>query len=65
MHDINGNELHIGDKVAYISGKNICCCLEIGHITNIYQKKNSVAYECSVDGHPHILSSRVLLLKEE
>ena len=65
MHDINGNELHIGDKVAYISGKNMCCCLEIGHITNIYQKKNSVAYECSVDGHPHILSSRVLLLNEE
>lgn len=45
MHDINGNELHIGDKVAYISGKNICCCLEIGHITNIYQKKNSTSYE--------------------
>ena len=21
MHDINGNELHIGDKAAYICGK--------------------------------------------
>lgn len=65
MHDINGNELHIGDKVAYISGKNIDCRLAIGNITNIYQKKNSASYECSVNGHPHILSKRVLLLSKE
>ena len=29
------------------------------------KKKNSASYECSVNGHPHILSKRVLLLSEE
>lgn len=64
MHDINGSELHIGDKVAYIYGKNTDCRLAIGNITNIYQKKYGTSYECSVDGNPHILSKRVLLLSE-
>lgn len=29
------------------------------------KKKNSASYKCSANGHPHILSKRVLLLSKE
>lgn len=62
MKDVLGNTLKIGDKVAYIQGKNSIAKLAVGKISNIYTTKHDE--ECSVDGHPHILSFRVLKLEE-
>lgn len=61
MKDCKGNELNIGDKVVYISGKNSSVALEIGKITNIY-KGTHEEYECSVGRQTHILSRRIMKL---
>lgn len=66
MKDIQGNELNVGDKVCYLQGKNSSANLAIGNITKIYtSKKYMVDEECSVDGHAHILPSRILKLPNE
>ena len=61
MKDINGITLQIGDKVAYVHGKNSDATLKTGTITKFY-KGHSNADECSVDGNPHIRESRIMKL---
>lgn len=61
MKDINGNLLQIGDRVAYVRGKNSDASLATGIITKFYKGRCN-AEECSVDSHPHIKESRILKL---
>ena len=58
MVDCKGKELHIGDEVVYIKGKNSLSELEIGRITKFY-KNNRNEDECSVGSQSHLLSFRV------
>lgn len=58
MKDRVGNELHIGDQVAYILGASSSPCMEIGRIDKIYKNK------CTIDSHPNIYANRTLLLKQ-
>lgn len=61
MVDTRGNELHVGDTVAYVKGKNSSARLEVGVVTKIYPNKGVGGGEaCSVDNHAHILPFRVL-----
>ena len=62
MKDCNGVELQVGNNVAYILGKTKDCTLSKGIVTKLY--KGHFGDECSVDNHPHILSSRVMKLGE-
>lgn len=61
MFDCKGNELHVGDYVVYVRGKNADAGLETGHITKIYE--NDI--ECSVDGYAHVYNFRVMRLIQE
>ena len=60
MVDVKGNELHIGDEVVFVLGKNKSASLATGKVTKIYQGHSEE--ECSVDGNAHILSNRVMKL---
>ena len=60
MKDVNGVELKVGDKVAYVQGKNSSASIATGEITKIYPGR--YGEECSVDGHAHILYNRVMKL---
>ena len=61
MVDCKEKELHIGDKVVYIKGKNSGAFLETGNITKFYKNKYGKD-ECSVGSQTHILSSRIMRL---
>lgn len=61
MKDIYGNELHVGDTVAYVANANSAPRMATGTITKIYTSNT----KCSVDNHPNIFASRTLLLKSE
>ena len=56
MKDCTGNILNVGDRVIFIWGANNDPRLKIGHVTKIYANDR----ECSVDGHSHIFSKRVI-----
>ncbi len=60
MTDVKGNELNVGDKVAFVKGKNTNASIATGEVTKIYQGRYEE--ECSVNGNAHILSFRVLKL---
>ncbi len=57
MKDIKGNELKVGDEVAF-AYKDI---LSTGKITKFYKSKYDKD-ECSVGRVPHVDSSRILKL---
>lgn len=61
MKDCKGVELHIGDEVVFIRGKNSGASLDTGHITNIYAGRYNKE-ECSVGSQAHIFESRVMKL---
>lgn len=61
MKDCKGNELHIGDEVVYIHGKNSGSELRIGKITKFYEGQFKQE-ECSVGSATHILSFRIMKL---
>ena len=56
-----GNELHVGDYVVYVRGKNASAELATGHVTKIYENNK----ECSVDGYAHVYDFRVMKLIQE
>ena len=60
MQDIYGKTLHVGDKVAYVLGASSSPHLKTGHISRIINDN-----KCTVDGHPDIYASRILLLKSD
>lgn len=61
MIDCKGKELHIGDEVVYIKGKNSLSELETGKITKFYKNRHGED-ECSVGSQSHLLSFRVMRL---
>ena len=64
MKDVKGNELKIGDKVAYIKCKNSDVSIEVGIVKKFY--KGVLNYdECTVDSQIHVRSNRVLKLTNE
>lgn len=64
MIDCKGNELHIGDDVVFIRGKNSDASLATGKITKIYENRYHKE-ECSVGSQSHIYNFRVMKLREE
>lgn len=60
MTDSQGNPVTVGDPVAYILGASNSPSLRIGRVTKIYPNDT----KCSVDHHPNIFKSRILLQKE-
>ena len=62
MKDCKGVELYLGDKVVYIKGKNSGAELATGTITKFYIGR--FEEECSVGSQSHIISSRIMKLKE-
>lgn len=60
MKDSKGQDLNVGDFVAYVHGKNDSANIATGTVTRIYQGRRGD--ECSVDGNAHILQKRVLKL---
>lgn len=68
MKDCKGNELEIGDLVAYIQSKKSGGRLDTGRVTKFYNPDgNGVPKACSVDNHPHVYGHCILKLqgKEE
>lgn len=61
MKDCKGNELNIGDYVAYIRNKNSNASIETGHITKFYKNQRNEDV-CSVGSQPFITSNRVMKL---
>lgn len=61
MKDCNGNELAIGDYVAFVYGASKSPSLRTGYVTNI----TTSGRQCSVDNIPHIYHNRVLKLPKE
>lgn len=61
MLDTKGNVLQIGDKVAFVRGKNSDASIDIGVVQKFY-KGTFNNDECTVDGHSHIRSNRILKL---
>lgn len=61
MVDCKGKELHIGDEVVYIKGKNSLSELETGRITKFYKNRYGED-ECSVGSQSHLLGFRVMRL---
>lgn len=61
MVDTKGNTLQIGDKVAFVRGKNSDASIDIGTVQKFYKGQFN-REECTVDGHSHIGSNRVLKL---
>lgn len=61
MKDMNGKELHIGDKVVYIAGKSKDAGLAIGEIKKFYKGyfRND---KCTVGYHTHVTEKRIMLL---
>lgn len=57
MTDVKGNTVKVGDTVAYILGAKNSPHLCIGQITKIYPDDT----KCSVNNHPNIFKSRILL----
>lgn len=61
MVDRYGNELNVGDVVAYINGTTRTAKIDIGTVSRIYKDKYGTE-QCTVDGHIHIFSFRVIKL---
>lgn len=60
MKDCKGQELKVGDYVAFVYGASRDPLMRTGHITKI----SPSGRECSVDGKPHVYSRRVLKLED-
>ena len=61
MKDINGKELHIGDRVVYVAGKNKNAGLAVGEIKKFY-KGYFGDDECTVECSTHVTEQRIMLL---
>ena len=53
MKDCKGQELHIGDEVVFVYGKNSDAILLTGKVTKFYTGSDHKD-ECSVDGNSHV-----------
>ena len=61
MVDKYGNELNVGDMVAYVSDTTISAKINIGIVERIYKDRYGTE-QCTIDGHIHIFSFRVVKL---
>lgn len=61
MVDRYGNKLNIGDMVVYVSDATTSAKINIGTVERIYKDKFGTE-QCTVDGHTHIFSFRVIKL---
>ena len=61
MIDKYGNELNVGDMVAYVNDATTSANINIGTVERIYKDKYG-AEQCTIDGHIHIFSFRVIKL---
>lgn len=58
MKDIKGKEIKVGDEVAYVLGAAGHPKLLTGKVDKIYGNPE----KCTVDSHPNIYRSRILVL---
>lgn len=58
MLDAHMNKLQVGDHVVYVYDVQFGAKIGTGHVEKIYKNNR----ECTVDGHTHVRSPRILKL---